>query len=109
MIVTGTKPTHGKPPTLEVCMLKQTLLILILVSISLSQNLVKGQVFDNYGKPLSYASIIDLKNQNWITSDEFGYFAKYFNLKQGDSLQIRRYGYQNKVIILNDKSFYSIQ
>lgn len=108
MIVTGTNPTHGKPPKLEVCMLKQTILIIFLLSISFAQKMITGQVFDENRKPLSYAVITDVNNRNWVISDENGFFSKFSKSELGDSIIVSRYGYNDVIIIIDEQTHYDV-
>jgi len=104
----GIKPPHGKPHKMEVCMLKQTLLIIVLLSISIAQDIITGQAIDENSNPLPYVTVADADNQRWVTSDEFGYFSKYGAHEFGDTLIVSRYGYEDSHFVIDKQNHYTI-
>jgi iron complex outermembrane receptor protein len=92
-------------------MFKQVLITLLFTTFVLAEKPISGQVFSTNGNSLSYAVISDASGQNWVISDENGYF-NYNSGAQiglGDSLNVSRYGYKTNTFQLSELSFYVIE
>jgi hypothetical protein len=89
-------------------MIKQTILVISIFSIVVAKPLITGQVFNDKGKPLSFAVITDKSTQHWVITDETGRFVVNFPTEKGDTLFVNRYGYKKTKFIINDHTFYGI-
>jgi len=89
-------------------MTKYIILIISILSIALADPSITGQVFDEKGNTLSYAIITNESNQNWVIAYANGWFNFNSQSNINDTLQVSRYGYHNRKLIITSKLFYNV-
>ncbi len=78
-------------------------LLIFLLSTILFADLRSGFIQSSDGEPVGYAIITDKSKTNWTVSDQNGYYSHNFNTEPGDTLYIRRLGYETAFLIISDE------
>ncbi|MCH7612795.1 MAG: TonB-dependent receptor [Candidatus Marinimicrobia bacterium] len=86
-------------------MIKYFLILIHFISF-LNAFSIRGNVVDNNSTPVSFAIIQNISSGQWEIGDEFGHFTIVCALQ--DSLIIKRYGYEQSILIVENNSHITI-
>ena len=60
-----------------------------------SKEVSSGYVFSNYGEPVSFASVVNIRTKSWSITDESGFYQLPLGTLPTDSLKISKIGFSS--------------
>ena len=78
------------------------------MSLAFSKEISSGYVFSNYGEPVPFASVVNIRTKSWSITDESGIYQLPLGTLPTDSLKISKIGFSSSFHLPQEQKYRKI-